>query len=319
MSTPELVSPPDTPKRYYTASEYADLQDEPMEWIIEDVLPYGGSMLMHGLAKQGKSVAIQQLAYALACGDPEWLGFNIKAHGTVLYLQLDTGRTIWKERTRAMNTLYASGLENLIQVDKRMLPQPFDIMEPTHYQHLRQIVKETKPMIVVVDVLRKCSTLGENESDQMMIVLNKLEGVVAPAALCVITHTKKVGHGKFKIPDSELLLGGVRGSGASVGNVDAILMIAHNHLWYHTRVHNEASREIQMSEPFHHGKMVIWKDMDGPVQRTMREVMADTSVSSTAAKARLMAARTGLGEESCRNMLRKANKTAGGKASTSES
>ena len=286
-----------------TALTYAAMVEETLPWIIQDLLPAGGSLLIHGQAKQGKSIAAMQMAYAIACGDDEWLGFKVTGHGPVLYVQLDTGRQIWKERTIDMNALGYEA-KDLWYVDKVSAPTPFNVLNPLHALMLRQEVERIQPVVVFIDVLRKVSALGENDSDEMIAVLNALEAAVKPAALVIITHTKKNGSGKFATPARDLLMGGARGSGALVGNVDAILMILKKKLWFHSRVIDANFLKVKFQKC---GKRsVMWVlDLD-QFHAALAAVLREGDLVSVSDKARALADRTGKKFEACRTAIRHA-------------
>jgi len=304
-------------KPYYTAMEYASLAEEDCPWLVRDLIPAGGSLLIHGQAKQGKSIAAQQLAYAIACGDREWMGFEVVTHGKVLYVQLDTGRQIWKERTQALNGL-GYDAKDLIYIDKVSAPTPFDIMNPFHLKWLKDIVAEVQPVVVFIDVLRKVSTLTENDSEQMIAVLNNLEAAAGDAALVVITHTKKNGSGKFQIPARDLLLGGARGSGSLVGNVDSIVMLHKKKLWYQSRTLDAAFTKVRSKKI---PGMVIWEMELNEFDAALQQVLADATLTTDSERARALHERVGAKcnrtAEACRAAIRTA-KAARGPVGTTE-
>src|SRR3990167_6684502 len=81
------------------AADYLALPRNAENWLLRPLLPVGGSMILYGDPKVGKSYAALQLAVALTGDGPdEWLGFPTGQAGPVVYVHLDTPRSLWAER-----------------------------------------------------------------------------------------------------------------------------------------------------------------------------------------------------------------------------
>src|SRR5688572_32876186 len=82
-----------------TGLEYLKLPRAKETWLVDPILPTSGALLLYGDPKVGKSFAALQLAAALASPSvEESFGFPVKTHGPVVYVQLDTPRSLWAER-----------------------------------------------------------------------------------------------------------------------------------------------------------------------------------------------------------------------------
>lgn len=190
MSTPDLVTPYGVPM---FVEAYIDLASGPSSWLVEGVIPRGGLALLYGAPKTGKSMLALDLALAVTQAHPSWLGFPIAAAGRVLYLQLDTPRSLWQDRIRRWE---AAGVDftpwgALAIEDKESAPYPFNILHPSHAGWLAQAVAVLTPTLVILDTWRECFRGDENDSDRAQSALSALSSACSPAAVVIVAHGKK--------------------------------------------------------------------------------------------------------------------------------
>lgn len=91
--------------------DVSDLQDKmlpPMKWLIDDLLPVGGVVMLSAKPKMGKSFLAIQLALAVASGG-DFLGFQARKH-EVLYIDLETSQRSMKNRISMMTDDAPKGL-----------------------------------------------------------------------------------------------------------------------------------------------------------------------------------------------------------------
>ena len=206
-----------SPTRVLSGSAYLSLPRPAGVWLVDTILPVGGTLLLYGDPKVGKSFAALQLAAALATGS-DWLGFPVPTAVKVVYIQLDTPRSLWIDRVSRLN---ASGLPTdvVFYSDRELLQTwPFNILDPLHQRVLRETLDEVKPDVVILDTLREAHRGDENDSTDMQNVLSHLTSIVKPAALILVAHGKKAS-----IENPASLINGNRGSNYVSGAVDTIL------------------------------------------------------------------------------------------------
>lgn len=198
--------------------EYLTLPSPDTVWVWDGIIPTSGSMLIYGDPKVGKSKLILSLASAIA--DPEvdnYLGLDIKEHGKVLYVQLDTPRNLW--RKGYLNIIKSNAaLDGIFIIDREMkeLPIPFDIRLPNCYEWLRREVDTVQPVNVIIDTIRRMHKGKENDSDVMAEVHDVFVYATQPSSLTYISHKRKAQQGD--VGD-----GSPRGSTALSGAVDALV------------------------------------------------------------------------------------------------
>lgn len=91
--------------------DVSELQDKtlpPMKWLIDDLLPVGGVVMLSAKPKMGKSFLAIQLALSVASGG-EFLGFQAQKH-EVLYIDLETSQRSMKGRISMMTDDAPKGL-----------------------------------------------------------------------------------------------------------------------------------------------------------------------------------------------------------------
>lgn len=91
--------------------DVSELQDKtlpPMKWLIDDLLPVGGVVMISAKPKMGKSFLAIQLALSVASGG-KFLGFQARKH-EVLYIDLETSQRSMKNRISMMTDNAPRGL-----------------------------------------------------------------------------------------------------------------------------------------------------------------------------------------------------------------
>lgn len=210
-----------------SVSDYLKLQTS-QTWLIKPLLPVGGTMLLYGDPKVGKSFAALQLAQALTGNRGDFLGFEApRTPAPVVYVQLDTPRSLWQERLADL-TSRGQTFDQLFLSDRESLDTwPFDILKFEHYSLLKDLVSTYKPGTVFVDTLKETSRVEENRAELQQLVVQSIRAAVQPAALVLIHHAKKPMD--EHVPD---LLGDIRGSSYLAGAVDTIMRLTASGLYY---------------------------------------------------------------------------------------
>lgn len=297
---PLVVRRSPMPPAAYRGREYLDLPTEPETWLVKPLIPAGGSIVVYGEAKVGKSYAALQLAQAIQDGG-DWLGFPVCKTGPVIYVQLDTPRGLWIARLKDLKTSGVTAVDEIIFADRETLnTMPFNILNQDHFHLLTSTIAQFQPVAVVVDTLREAHPADENDSTDMRNVTAALQAACFPAAMILITHERK--------PDKEgglSLISDVRGSNYVVGRMDAILRFTKARLYYTGRSIEEGHISL------HRQDNGFWTSAQQDLDTAVSLVMADPRSTSIREKAKVLAAKTGKTEEACRSLLRRAQHAGG--------
>jgi AAA domain len=172
-ATPELTSgdlsqwPPerrDSSSGFQFASlgELMREPDEPVSWLVEELLPVGGLSLLAAKPKAGKSTLARCLALAVARGEP-FLGRSVSP-GPVIYLALEEKRS---EVKKHFADLGADGSES-IHIHCAAAPQ--DALIALHDE-----IKRRRPALVIIDpILRMARVRDANDYAQVSNALEPL-------------------------------------------------------------------------------------------------------------------------------------------------
>lgn len=272
---------------------YLQLPRTPNMWIIEPLLPVGGSLNIFGKPKAGKSLASLQMASCISdATKSEFVGFPIHQHGTVLYVQLDTSRSVWTHDVEnAMKEGYS--FDNVLFVDKEMAPRPFDA-RTDGADYIQECVTKFKPICVVIDTIRKCHDGDEDNSGQMKQVFERLALATMGSALVIVSHARKGS------PDFEELMSDNRGSNFVAGEVDCVLKVTKKRFTYEGRTVEERRLDLKRTQ------LGFWTLDSGELQQKLFAFLArpENKNESVNHLAEVFAQETGISKEAARSRIR---------------
>lgn len=280
---------------FLTVNDYLSLPRDSQTWLLKPLIPVGGAALLYGAEKTGKSYLGVQLCHAISGGAPDFLGFPVVKHGKVLYLQLDTPRSLWSLRFSEMIKGGLKVTQDFMLADRETVEHyPFDILQPSHVSYLGAIVRIHNPVAVVIDTLRESHSGDEDSSTISRNVVANLVAATTPAALILISHSRKPH------PDAEKsLVADHRGSSYITGRMDAIMRLTPKRLFYTGRAIEEGDVKLERVESG------LWQpvvDESGPA---IEKVLGDPSLTTMRSKARALAVMIHASEEASMSRLRR--------------
>lgn len=224
----ETVSAP----AFLPGSEYLSLPRDPQPWVIKDLIPVGGLTNLYGKPKSGKSFAALGMAMAVANGEQEWLGFDVRKHGPVAYLQIDTPRSHWSERLIDIQSA-GHNINGIQFCDMLMSPYPYNVLDASHQGWLKSQLARLQPVLVFIDTLREAHNGDENDSTVMRNVVTGLVDACRPAAVVLVSHSRK--DSMFSAMGGDDLMSDARGSSYVSGRMDCIIRLTPKSLTYKGR------------------------------------------------------------------------------------
>ena len=135
-----------------TAGELMSETDDALDWLVDRLLPAGGTSLLLGTPKSGKSTMARILAAKTAAGF-QWYGRKVKA-GPVLYVALDERRATVREHVRTLAASTPGPAEAAMRERLHVAfgPRPND---PAAALAAMLSGIDPAPVLVVVDTLMK--------------------------------------------------------------------------------------------------------------------------------------------------------------------
>ncbi len=204
-------------------------------WAIKGLVPLGGTAMLFGRAKGGKSFLALNISVAIANPETEeCLGFPVHVHGPVLYLQLDTAPPTWKHRIKDIRngtregmptTSHPVSIKGIYFLDREMVGEagffPLDFRRGDHCDFLKHLCSDIQPVLVVIDTIREVHRGNENDSGDMQRIVANIRAATGKAAIIYITHPRKEQAGG----GHQGLIGSGRGSNYLEGQVDTIIRL----------------------------------------------------------------------------------------------
>lgn len=277
-----------TEPSFLWANDYIALPDTKEEWILEDVLPAGGLANFYGKPKTGKSFAALGLGLAVSSGQPSWLGFDIKQHGPVAYLQIDTPRGEWKSRLRKLNH-HGYNISQMAVIDMDMAPYPYNVLLPQHQAFLRHTLAQIRPVLVFVDTLREAHEGDENNSTDMKKVVNMLRSLARPAAMVLLSHSRK--DSAHTVVSGGDLMDDARGSSYLAGRMDSVVKFSSKMVMLQGRS-IEAKKIDTLQDP--DTQLVVRKNDHSGREKIVLDVIRELQHKSVNAMAKEVVKRTGM-------------------------
>ena len=197
-------------------------ESERPQWLVRGLLRAGGTSLLVGNPKCGKSTVVRQLTLNVASGHGSWLGREMTAAGPVLYVTLDESRWTVHEHYAKLLSHLPDHVRGHAEASIRLLDfagTPIPVEPSERNAILADTVQAIDPELVVVDTLARWC-LSEDTSDYGGMIRD-LDPFIAIARqfdthVMLLHHARKSGgsHGVESM-----------GSAAVVGSVDAYISI----------------------------------------------------------------------------------------------
>ena len=181
--------------RFVSGRQYLNDAETKFQWVMPPFVAVGSSMMLWGRQGLGKSSLAKQLVHSLGTGEP-WLGFPIEKTGKSLYLALDMAEA---EERRLLERCEESGL---CVADHIILPRPahgeevlhFNILDPAHKEHLKELCQKERPVAVFVDAIQDSyeTPVGWTDINELIRkVLFSYREAVGDAVLVFLNHKRK--------------------------------------------------------------------------------------------------------------------------------
>lgn len=231
-------------------SEYLTRPMPTQHWVVDQILPTGGALYLHGMPKIGKSMLALGLAVSIAGADPSYLGFPIRRHGKVLYVQVDMPPIGWYRYVSKV--VGSKHLDDLYLIDRMELPNySLNLLRPKDLEWLKMQVEMVQPEVVFLDTLRSLHSGEENDNTIMSNLYERILSVTGPHALVLVHHSRKPGLLMDLISDA-------RGATSVAGKVDVIAQLVKHRkqfkLQYATRDENLYPDGLILNQDKHTGQ-----------------------------------------------------------------
>lgn len=218
--------------------DYIALERPSLNWLIPDILPKPGMILLLGEPFAGKSFLAFQLGLSLAQGG---MFMHKKCQPSrVLYLQFDPSELVWRDRIISIQKAGVNMSGPMYLTHPSDNPRSMNILTQESQNFLRESLATATPDVVIIDVLREIHSCDEQDSTQMKQVGDAIMQIFHGYTLVILHHTRKF--------DSEKpieVINSSRGSSYMTGKADATWLIHQSKL--HTVSRFDSPRVHQMA------------------------------------------------------------------------
>ena len=204
--------------RSVSFSEYVTIERPALNWLIPQVLPKPGLVVLIGAPFAGKSFLGLQLGLSLAQGG---LFLHKRCvQSRVLYLQFDPSEMVWRDRILSIQKAGVKLDGPLFMTHPDDSPRTMNILTNESQQYLAGSLEAARPDVVILDVLRELHSSDEQDSTQMKAVGDAIMQIFHGYTVVVLHHTRKLDDEKpIDVINSS------RGSSYLTGKADATWLL----------------------------------------------------------------------------------------------
>lgn len=176
--------------KIYTIPELMAMRDDPDRWIIPNMIPAQGRVMVHGSGGSFKSTMLFDAAVAISSGGLLMEHFSVQKHGPVLLIS--TEGSIFDNKARITAHLRARNLAPS-QVQMHYCQEPFMLDEPSDVAELDDIIGEIKPILVILDPLDSFFSGDENSAKETKPLRRAANDFIRKhnCAVALIHHNRK--------------------------------------------------------------------------------------------------------------------------------
>lgn len=177
------------------AVEFAAEDAQPVEWLVENIIPTSGNGIICGDPKSSKSFHAMDLAISLACGE-DWLGNRVMRRIRTFLVSREDAPGITQRRIGRLvrgNHIYGQRLDGWMRVNTRRHTADFKVTNPEHMDALIAEIKKFDCELCILDVFRSVHESEENDNDEMPNVLAKVNRIQneCSCAVMLVHHLNK--------------------------------------------------------------------------------------------------------------------------------
>ena len=218
----ENVQPQDKKKKerpklsIQTTAELKEKDLPPMEWVVEDILPKGLTVLA-GDAKVGKSFLCLNLMLAVSQGGVAFSAFNVPEPKTCMYMALEDAERSIKKRLNMMQPN-----ESLPNNALLVLDMPYSLGKPG-LEYLKEEIEENEIEMLIVDTFYHVEPITAQKGSSYDVDYAKLAPIHKfthdnNLSIVLVTHTRKS-------KDDDNQFNQMQGSMARQGACDTLWMM----------------------------------------------------------------------------------------------
>lgn len=183
-----------------------------IDWLVEGLFSFGSVVTVNGKPGSKKTLSLMDFVVAVANGEKEWLGFQIKKHVPVLIVDEESGNN--RLSLRFKEIAKGHNVKNNLNITSTCI-SGFDFKDGNDLVELSQLMKSTGAKLVLIDTLTDVLAGGDDNASKDVNPLYRGLRMLADhydALIIVIHHNNKMGS--------------YRGSTAIEGSSDLMIQVS---------------------------------------------------------------------------------------------
>jgi len=216
----------------FTVNELINMDFQPLNWVIEDILPEG-LFILGGKPKQGKSILALNIGIAVANGDPV---FNRKTcEGAVIYLALeDVARRLQVRLLKMLNGMPAPENFKIFTNWSRFEDGGLDCIEG-------EILKHENIKLIIIDTFAKFTGRAGNNYNNDYEIISTIKEIADKygVTILLIHHMRKSG--------ADYIMDTFSGSTGITAAADGVIAFVRNNNLVDAELHI-LGRDVELAE-----------------------------------------------------------------------
>jgi hypothetical protein len=177
--------------RLYSVEDLVELKDDPSKWIVPNMIPRVGRVIVYGVGSAYKSSVMFDTSIAVASGGALLERMPVvRSFGPVILLSCEG--SIYTNRDRLMAFMRS---RNVLPSSVRLFygQQPLELRRDEGANALTRMVELIRPAMVVIDPLVSFFGGNENDTEQVTAFTRRLDKLIQQYefALVIIHHANK--------------------------------------------------------------------------------------------------------------------------------
>jgi len=174
----------------YTVKDLLEMEDDPDLWLVRNIIPKAGRILIYGTGGSYKSALMFDLAVAIASGGMLIEQLPLDSFGAALVLSTEGTKTTMRRRL-----LGHMRSRNVVPDAVRLFfgRKPLFLDKPEEMAVFRQLIRTFNPAYTLVDPYASFMSANENDTEETKKLTRHLDEIVEEENTCIaiIHHANK--------------------------------------------------------------------------------------------------------------------------------
>ncbi|MCK5017957.1 MAG: AAA family ATPase, partial [Candidatus Peribacteraceae bacterium] len=175
-SAPIDLEEDDIPLLPVNVNHFLDASSPEINWLVQNVIPYETSTIIGGMQGIGKSWALLDLAVEAAKGGGKWFNYLPVNKAKVLYIDEESHENLLRFRLKKI--VGGKGIQGQHLDLDFAVGQGFSFTNPKKLSQFKELLRQLKPELIIMDSLIMFHGLDENLAKDMRYLFKIVKRIV---------------------------------------------------------------------------------------------------------------------------------------------